>query len=87
MFNDLYFRFCHHFEFHLAVRYIAGFTDILAFFERLKEIGLWHGYYPEASTSILIVCQHNLEAAKEYFALQQFRLTTGEQYFRGYIGA
>jgi hypothetical protein len=28
-----------------------------------------------------------LEAAKEHFALQQFRITTGEWYLGGYIGA
>jgi hypothetical protein len=65
----------------------AGFTDILAFFERLKEIGPRYGYYPEASKSILVVCQHNLEAATEFFAPQQFGVTTGEQYLCGYIGA
>jgi hypothetical protein len=44
------------------VRVGAGFTDILAFFERMKEIRPWYyGYYPEALKSITVICQHNLE--------------------------
>jgi hypothetical protein len=54
------------------------FADILAFFKRLKKIGPLYGYYPEASKSILVICQQNLEAAKKCFASQQFRVTTGE---------
>jgi hypothetical protein len=46
-----------------------------------------YGYFPEASKSILVICQYNLEAAKENFALQQFRITTGEWYLGGYIEA
>jgi hypothetical protein len=65
----------------------ADFADIFAFFERLKEIGPLYGYYPEASKSILVVRPQNLEAAKEHFASQQFRITTGERYLGGYIGA
>jgi hypothetical protein len=53
----------------------AGFTDILAFFERLKETGPHYGYYPEACyKSILVICKDNLEAATEYFSLQQFEV-------------
>ncbi len=65
----------------------AKFTDILAFFKRLKELGPQYGYFPEASKSILVVRESNLEAAEKFFSSQQFRVTTGERYLGGYIGA
>jgi hypothetical protein len=46
-----------------------------------------YGYFPEGSKSILAICRHNLEAAKMHFASQQFKITTGERYLGGYIGA
>ena len=65
----------------------ASFKYILAFFQRLKAIGPQYGYYHEASKSILVFRQQNLEAAEKHFASKQFRVTTGERYLRGYIGA
>jgi hypothetical protein len=53
------------------------FAKICHFFSKLKEIGPNFGYYPEPTKSILVVPQHNLEAAQVAFPDFNFKVTTG----------
>jgi hypothetical protein len=62
------------------------FDDIRKFFRRLQEIGPNYGYFPEPSKSILIVPQHNLEAAQVAFPEFQFEVRTGHRYLGAFIG-
>jgi hypothetical protein len=63
----------------------VGFTEISRHSLRGLSRATLYGYYPEASKNILVVGQHNLEAANKLFASQQFQVSTG--YLGGYIGA
>ena len=45
----------------------AKFDEIERFFRQLYKIGPLFGYYPEPTKSILIMRQHNLEAARLQF--------------------
>jgi hypothetical protein len=62
------------------------FDEIRRFFVKLQEIGPNYGYYPEPTKSIMVVPQHNLEAAQLAFADLNFKVTTGSQYLGGFIG-
>jgi hypothetical protein len=62
------------------------FEAIRCQFVRLKEIRPNFGYYPESSKSILIVPQHNYDAALDYFSDLTFTVTTGLRYLGGFIG-
>jgi hypothetical protein len=53
------------------------FAEICHFFSKLQDIGPNFGYYPEPTTSILVVPQHNLEAAQVTFPDFNFKVTTG----------
>jgi hypothetical protein len=53
------------------------FDDILKFFRPLHEIGPNYGDFPKPSKSILIVPQHNLEAALVTFPEFQLKVHTG----------
>jgi hypothetical protein len=64
----------------------GSFNEIRRFFCKLEEIGPSYGYYPEPSKSILVVPQHNLEAAREAFPDFGFKVTTGNRYLGGFIG-
>ena len=64
----------------------AKFSEICRIFSRLVEIGPNFGYYLEPSKSILVVPQHNLEAAQATFADMNFKITTGSRYLGGFIG-
>ena len=64
----------------------GNFSEIRRFFSKLEEIGPNYGYYPEPSKSILVVRQHNLEAAKRAFPDFGFKVTTGSRYLGGFIG-
>ena len=55
----------------------ARFDEIERFFARLQEVGPQFGYYPEPTKSILIVRQHNLEAARLCFP--DFKVRRGTQ--------
>jgi hypothetical protein len=56
------------------------------YFEKLQEKGPRQGYFPEPSKSILIVQEHNKEAAEEYFKDFGFFVITGSRYHGGFIG-
>jgi hypothetical protein len=56
------------------------FDDIRRFFRGIQEIGPSYGYFPFPSKSILIVPQHNLEAAQTAFPEFQFEVRTGSRY-------
>ncbi len=62
------------------------FTEIRPFFSKLREIAPNFGYYPEPTKSILVVPQHNLEAARVTFPDFNFSVTTGSRYLGGFIG-
>jgi hypothetical protein len=62
------------------------FSEICRFFHKLQEIGPSFGYFPEPSKSILVVSQHNLEAAQTAFPDFSFKVTTGSRYLGGFIG-
>jgi hypothetical protein len=62
------------------------FEDIRRLFRRLEEVGPNYGYFPEPSKSILVVRQHNLEAAQKAFPDFGFKVTTGSRYLGGFIG-
>eukprot|EP00978_Attheya_sp_CCMP212_P002012 scaffold4137_cov26-Attheya_sp.AAC.2 len=53
----------------------------------LEEYGPKYGYFPEASKAILIVREHNVERAKEYFAEINFSIKSGYRYLGGFVGA
>jgi hypothetical protein len=53
------------------------FDQIKVYFEKLEEYGPKYGYFPEASKSILIVREHNVEQAKECFAESNFTIKSG----------
>eukprot|EP00978_Attheya_sp_CCMP212_P013894 scaffold35059_cov31-Attheya_sp.AAC.1 len=63
------------------------FDRITVSFEKLEEYGPKYGYFPEASKSILIVREHNVERAKEYFAEMNFSIKSGYRYLGGFVGA
>jgi hypothetical protein len=63
-----------------------NFDDIRSFFQKLEEIGPNFGYFPEPSKSILVVRQHNLEAAQQAFPDFEFKVTTGNHCLGGFIG-
>jgi hypothetical protein len=50
---------------------------------KLHEIGPNYRYFPELSKSVLIVPQHNLEAAKSTFFVEAI---TGHRYLGGFLG-
>lgn len=56
----------------------AKFDVIQALYNRL--------YFAEPTKSILIVAEHNIEKAKEYFADLGFKIKTGSRYLGGFIG-
>jgi hypothetical protein len=62
------------------------FEDIRRLFCRFKEIGPNYGYFPEPSNSILVVRQHNLEAAQNAFPDFGFEVTTGSRCLGGFVG-
>jgi hypothetical protein len=62
------------------------FEDIRRLFRRLKEIGPNYGYFPEPSKSILVVRQHDLEAAQNTFPDFEFKVTTGSRCLGGFVG-
>jgi hypothetical protein len=62
------------------------FEAIRRQFVQLKEIRPNFGYYPESSKSILIVPQHNYDAALDYFSDLTFMVTTESRYLGGFIG-
>jgi hypothetical protein len=62
------------------------FADIRQFFCKLQEIGPHYEYYPEPTKSILIVPQHNLEAARITFADFNFKVTMGSRYLGSFMG-
>jgi hypothetical protein len=62
------------------------FEDIRRLFRRLEEIGPNYGYFPEPSKSILVVRQHNLEAAQNAFPDFGFKVTTGSRCLGGFVG-
>jgi hypothetical protein len=64
----------------------AKFGQIRAYFERLQEEGPKFGYFPEPSKSILIVKEHNREAAEFYFKDLGFMVITCSCYLGGFIG-
>lgn len=57
-----------------------NFAEICRFFHKLEKIGPHFGYFLEPSKSILVVRQHNLEAAKLAFLDFGFKVTTGSRY-------
>eukprot|EP00978_Attheya_sp_CCMP212_P035431 scaffold154276_cov33-Attheya_sp.AAC.2 len=63
------------------------FDRIKVYFEKLEEYGPKYGYFPEASKSISIVREHNVERAKEYFAEMKFTIKSGYRYLGGFVGA
>ena len=65
----------------------GNFSEIRRLFKILKEIGPDHGYFPEPSKSILVVRQHNLEAAKVAYPDFGFKVTiVGSRYLGGFVG-
>ena len=62
------------------------FEEIRHIFRRLEEIGPNYGYFPEPAKSILVVRQHNLEAAQKAFPDFGFKVTTGNRYLGGFVG-
>jgi hypothetical protein len=62
------------------------FVEIFCFFRKLQEIGPSYGYYPEPLNSILVVPQHNLEAARAAFPEFCFNVTMGNWFLGGFIG-
>jgi hypothetical protein len=52
----------------------------------IRTKGPRQGYFPEPSKSILIVREHNKEAAQESFKDLGFTIVTGSRYFGGFIG-
>jgi hypothetical protein len=62
-----------------------NFDSIRSHFIRLQEIGPNFGYFPEISKSIIVVPQHNLEAATLAFADMGFEVTTGHRYLGGFL--
>eukprot|EP00978_Attheya_sp_CCMP212_P007142 scaffold16612_cov35-Attheya_sp.AAC.3 len=63
------------------------FDRIKVYFENLEEYGPKYGYFPDASKSILIVREHNVERAKEYFEEINFTIKSGYRYLGGFVGA
>jgi hypothetical protein len=60
------------------------FEDIRQLFRRLEEIGPKnYGCFPEPSKSILVVRQHDLEAAQNAFPDFGFKVATGSRYYLG----
>jgi hypothetical protein len=55
----------------------GSFTGIQKYFEKLQEKGPGRGYFPEPSKSILVVQEHNKEAAKIAFKDLGFTIITG----------
>ena len=64
----------------------GNFVEIRRFFLKLGEIGPRFGYFPEPSKSILVVREHNFEAAKLAFSDLGFKVTMGSRYLGGFIG-
>jgi hypothetical protein len=63
------------------------FAGIRQYFEKLQEKGPRRGYFPEPSKSILVIVhEHNKEAAKNTFKDLGFTVVTGSRYLGGFIG-
>jgi hypothetical protein len=65
----------------------GSFTGLGKYFEKLQEKGLGRGYFPEPSKFILVVQEHNKEAAKITFKDIGFTIVTGTRCLRGFIGS
>ena len=62
-------------------------NDLLAWWEKLKEIGPSFGYYPNAGKTWLVTKEEHLQVAQELFATHRINLTTsGHQYLGSAIG-
>jgi hypothetical protein len=64
------------------------FTDVLRrLFLRLQEIGPSFGHHPEPSKSILVVSQHNMEAAARTASPDfNFKVKSGSRCLGGFVG-
>jgi hypothetical protein len=51
----------------------------------LQETGPLHGYFPDPTKSILVVCAHNLHIAKATFKDLCLKVTTSSLYLGGYM--
>ena len=64
----------------------AGNADIRAQFDRLQQLGPNYGYFPESSTSILVVAPNNVKQAKVEFDGLKLQVETGSRYLGSFIG-
>ena len=62
-------------------------NDLLAWWEKLNEIGPSFGCYPNAGKTWLVTKEEHLQVAQELFAIHRINLTTnGHQYLGSVIG-
>jgi hypothetical protein len=62
------------------------FKGIRAYFEKVQEQGPRQGYFPEPSMSILIMREHNKDAAGIAFHDLGFTIVSASRYLKGFIG-
>ena len=59
------------------------FSDSMAHFRYLQLKGPARGYFPEPTKSILVVSEHSVPRAKEYFRGMGVQVVTGSRYLGG----
>ena len=62
------------------------FEAVMAHFRDLQLKGPARGYFPEPTKSILVVSEHNVPRATEYFRGMGMKIVTGSRYLGGFVG-